>query len=60
MWPPLAPEHWVDVGLCAWGSQGSRPVENEERWTVPLLVLSMDVAGTRVVMVGLRGDSERY
>ena len=49
MWPPLAPEHWVDVGLCAWGSQGSRPVENEERWTVPLLVLSMDVAGTRVV-----------
>lgn len=49
MWPPLAAERWVDVGLCAWGSQGSRHVVNEERWTRPLPVLSMDVAGTRVV-----------
>ena len=39
----------MDVGLYAWGSQGSRHVVNEERWTMPLPVLSMNVAGTRVV-----------
>ena len=42
-------ECWLDVVLYAWGSQGSRHVVNEERWTMPLPVLSMNVAGTRVV-----------
>ena len=49
MWPALAAEYWVDVGLCVWGSWGSRHVVNEERWTMPLPGLSVDVAGTRVV-----------
>ena len=52
MWPPLAAEHWVDIGVCAWGSRGSRHVVNEKRWTMPLPVLSMDVAGIRVVETG--------